>query len=99
MFAESAIGSDFELCSYGFVRDEVQLQHLNAWLVAKDFLCILEPLAGKSGLKFTSSLAANRSEGFNVGRGGECSRNENTIQREEKIANDSAEFHESVEMK
>jgi hypothetical protein len=99
MFAEGAIGSDFELCSYGFVGDEVQLQDLNAGFIAKDFLCILQTLAGKRDLKFSTSLAANRSEGFNVGRGGECRRNQNTIQRKEKIANDSAEFHESVEIK
>src|SRR5437016_13923602 len=70
VFAKGAIGGDFDLSGGGIIRDQVELQHLDAGLVANDFFGILEAFASEVDFKLGAALSACRGDGSEMGRRG-----------------------------
>src|SRR6266567_3949180 len=69
MFAKVAVRRDFHLCGDGLVGDEVELEDLNARLVANDFLRVLQAITGETDLDLSAALSAGWQQRDKMRRG------------------------------
>jgi hypothetical protein len=74
VFAQGAIRSDFEIGFNNAVGDFVEFEHLDAGLIAEDFLGILEAFAFEGDFDFGTTLTPGGSNGAQLRRGSVCER-------------------------